>query len=179
MRHRLLSFILLAIAACGCDDGAQHGLFAVAGSSSRSVAAVPGSLTIVRGDPQPLTPQSKGQQPLLYILALAPSISASGSGSANEDGTYVSTYREIWDTVQGKVAVELSWDRRTDKVSAAGATFDRTRGNAFVLLREPSGKVSATQLGPFDAGLDPFVALEQMQAALPAGSPAKHVALVR
>ena len=179
MRYRILAFILLAIAACGCDDGAQHGKFAVNGSSFRSVADVPGSLTIVRGDAQPLTPQSKGQQPLLYILALAPSITASGSGSANEDGTYVSTYRQTWDTPQGKVAVELSWDRRTDKVSAGGATFDRTKGNAFVLLQEPSGRVSATQLVPIDAGLDPFVALGQMQAALPADSPAKNVALIR
>lgn len=179
MRYRLSSLFLTAIVACGCDDGAQHGRFAVNGSSSRSVADVAGSLTIVRGDPQPLTPQSTGQQPLLYILALAPSVTATGSGSSNDEGTYVSTYRESWDTAQGKVTVELSWDRRTDNVSAGGATFDRQQGNVFVLIRDASGTVAATQAGPLNAGLDEFVALPQIQAALPAESPAKSVTLVR
>ena len=116
---------------------------------------------------------------MLYILALAPSITASGSGSWNEDGTYVSTCKQSWDTAQGKVTLELSWDRRTDKVSAGGATFDRQRGNAFVLIRGPSGAVAVTQAGPLSAGLDGVVALLQIQAALPADSPAKNVTLVQ
>lgn len=179
MRYQLLSLILSAIAVWGCDDRAQHGRFAVDGSSSRSIADVPGALTIVRGYPQPLPPQSAGRQPLLYILALAPSITVSGSESWNEDGTYVSMYKQSWDTAQGKVTLELSWDRRTDKVSAGGATFDRQGGNAFVLIHGPSGAVAVTQAGPLSAGLDEVVALRQIQAALPADSPAKNVTLVR
>jgi hypothetical protein len=116
---------------------------------------------------------------LLYILTLAPSITASGSGSSNDEGTYVSTYRQSWETAQGKVTVELSWDRQTDKVTAGGAAFDRQQGNVFVLIRDASGSISVTQAGPLNAGLDEFIALPQIQAALPADSPAKNVTLVR
>jgi hypothetical protein len=178
VRYLLLFFSLLTTAVCGCD-GAQRGQFAVIGSSSRSFSGIPGSLTIVRGQPQPLTAQGGGEQPLLYILVLAPSITPSGSGSTSENGAYVSTYKNVWDTGQGKVTVGLSWDRRTDKVSAGGATFDRQKGNVFVLVRAPSGAVAVTQSGPLNASLDAFAALPQIQAALPANSPAKTVTLAR
>jgi hypothetical protein len=179
MHVRTLFLALLAAAIYGCDDGAQHGRFAVNGTSSRSVANVPGALTIVQGDPQPLTAQSTGQQPLLYVLFLAPSITATGSGLRHEDGKLVSTLEQTWDTAGGKVAVALSWNRQTDQVTAGGATFDRGQGNVFVLVRDPSGVVTATQSGPVDAGLDELTALPKIQAALPADSPAKGVTLVR
>lgn len=176
MRYPLISLVLLAAVPVACDDGLQRGQFTVSGSSSRTVAGVPGSLTIIRGD---RAPHTTGGQPLLYILALAPSIPASGSSSSHEDGTYVSTHTESWDTAQGKVEIRLTWDRRTDKVSAGGGTFDRQKGNVFVLIRDAAGKVAVTQVGPMDAGLDEYAALPQIQAALPANSPAKGVALVR
>lgn len=179
MRHRILFLILLGTVACGCNDGAQHGRYTVSGDSAKSVNSVPGSLTIIRGDPEPVTPQSAGQQPLLYILTLAPSIRATGGGSSNDHGTYVSKHQQIWETAQGQVTVELSWDRRTDTVSAGGATFDRQRGNAFVLIRDTLGNVAVTQAGPLSAGLDHFVALQQIQAALPTDSLAKTVTLTR
>lgn len=75
------------------------------------------------------------------------------------------------------MALDLSWDRENDRVTAGGSTFDRPRGNAFVLIRDSSGKVLATQLGPIDAGLDMSKVLQQIQAASPADSPAKNVAL--
>ena len=73
--------------------------------------------------------------------------------------------------------MELSWDRRADRVSAGGATFDRQRGNVFVLVRDPSGKVTVTQAGPLDAGLDAAAALPRIQSLLPNDSPAKAVKL--
>jgi hypothetical protein len=176
---RLSVVIFAVIAVCGCDDGVQYGRFSVGGTSSHSLADVAGALTIVRGQPQPRTRQNTGEQPLLYILALAPSITASGAGSSHDDGAYVSKYRQSWDTAQGKVTIELSWDRRTDSVSISNATFDRQRGNVFVLVRNVTGDIAVTQAGPLDAGLEEYNALSQIQAELPADSPAKHVTLVR
>ena len=171
--------ILLVASLCGCDDGLQKGRFSLSGSSSRSVAKVTGSFTVVHGDTLPPAAQSAGTQPLLYLLVLVPSVRATGASTSSEEGTYVSTYRESWRTPQGDVAVEVKWDRRTDTVAAGGATFDRQRGNVFVVVRDALGKVTVTQAGPIDAGLDEFAALPKIQALLPADSPAKDVALVR
>jgi hypothetical protein len=178
MRRYSSCLIALALfAALGCDDGAQRGRFVVNGSTSRAVTGGAGDLTIVQGDPTPLGPQSTGQQPLLYILTLAPNVQASGGGESHSDGSTKSDWKWRWQTPSGEIALDLSWDRENDRVTAGGTTFDRQRGNAFVLIRDSAGKVSATQVGPIDAGLDMSKALEQIQAALPAGSPASGVAL--
>jgi hypothetical protein len=178
MRRFSYYFIACALfAALGCDDGAQHGRFVVNGSSSHAVTGGAGDLTIVQGDATPLSPQSTGKQPMLYILTLAPGVEASGGGETHSDGSTKSDWKWRWQTPNGEMALDLSWDRENDRVTAGGSTFDRQRGNAFVLIRDASGKVSATQLGPIDAGLDISKVLQQIQAALPAESPAKGVAL--
>jgi hypothetical protein len=171
----LVAFALFATV--GCDGGTQRGRFVVSGSSSHAVTGGAGDLTIVQGDATPLGPQSTGQQPLLYILTLAPNVQASGGGESHSDGSTTSDWKWRWQTPSGEVGIDLSWDRESDRVTAGGTTFDRQRGNAFVLIRDSTGKVSATQLGPIDAGLDMSKALEQIRAALPAGSPASGVAL--
>jgi hypothetical protein len=169
----IATFCLLGLLV-GCDDGAQHGKYVVSGSSSRALDGPTGELTIVHGYVNPPT-QSPHQQPLIYALVLAPGATASGSGSgsSSNDGTYVSTMTWKW----GNVRVEFSWDRRSDTVAVGGSSFDRARGNAFVIVRERDGNLSVTQLGPLNAGLDPFAALPQIQAMLPADSPAKSVQL--
>jgi hypothetical protein len=179
VRRLAPAVILLTAWLCGCDDGSQKGRFSVSGSSSRSVAKVTGSFTVVHGDPLPPAAQSTGTQPLLYLLVLFPSVRATGASTSSEEGAYVSTYRESWRTPQGDVAVEVKWDRSKDTVTAGGATFDRQRGNVFVVVRDASGKLTVTQAGPVDAGLDEFAALPKIQGLLPADSPAKDVALVR
>ncbi len=164
---------------CGCSDGEQRGLFSASGSRSRSVDGAPGSLTIVQGDPLPLTQQSSGTQTLLYILTLAPKLDAQGEGSKFSSGSTVSTFTEYWFTPTGKVEMELSWDRQTDTVSVGGKTFDRRTGNAFVLIRDDAGAIGTTQVGPLASGLDPFQALPKIQEALPDTSQARTISLVR
>jgi hypothetical protein len=172
-----LILLTVLLFTAGCDDGAQHGRFSFSGSSSHSLADITGVLTIVQGDALPLGAQSTGQQPLLYILMLAPSVTATGSGSEGRDGSYVSMYKESWHTPHGKVSLELSWDRRSDQVKAGGATFDRAPGNVFVLVRDAAGGTHVTQAGPLDAGLDHAAALPKIQALLQGDSPAKKVTL--
>lgn len=183
LRHikRQLNLIVFwtLTALLGCDDGAQHGQFVVNGSSSRAVAGMAGKLTVVRGDTTPLTSRSTGQKPLMYILAVAPGVKAFGSGTSACHGNYVSSWRWTWQTSTGTVSIEFCCDRRTAIVTAGGTTFDWKRGSAFVLVRDMSGNVSATQVGTIDAGLDEFVALQQIQAKLPQSSPAKTVTLMR
>ena len=171
------SLLLVALALLGCDDGAQHGRFVVSGSSSHVLSGVTGDLTLVRGNPTPLSPQSTGEQALLYILTIAPGVEASGGGSSGKDGRTVSEWKWRWQTSKGEVAIALSWDRESDQVTAAGRTFNRQRGNAFVLVRDASGKVAVTQVGPLQGGLDIQSALGQIQSASPADSPARGVSL--
>jgi hypothetical protein len=176
-RYSYWLIVFAMLAAVGCDDGAQHGRFVVNGSSSHAVTGGAGDLTIVQGDVTPLGPQSTGKQALLYILTLAPGVESSGGGQSHSDGSTKSDWKRRWQTPQGEIAVDFSWDRESDRVIAGGSTFDRQRGNAFVLIRDSSSSVSATQLGPIDAGLDMARALQGIQAALSADSPAKSVAL--
>ncbi len=173
------SVILIAAAMLpGCDDGFQHGQFAVSGHASRTVNEMVGELMILRGDPLPLTAASDGSQPLMYILVIAPGVN-SGLGSGTADETYLSALQWNFTTAQGPDSIKLKWDRRTDQVSASGMTFDRKQGIGFVLIREASGNVSVTQVAAINAGLDEFVALKQIQAAIPSMSAAKSVTLVR
>lgn len=170
-----LSVLLTSLVLLGCADGAQRGRFVVTGSSTLALEGYTGDLTIVQGDSMPLTAQSTGQQPLLYILALAPGVDASGGGISGGSGGFLSNWKWLWQTPRGDVTMEISWNRKTDQVTASGSTFDRQRGNAFVLVRDASGKVSVTQLGPLNAGLDMSAALRQVQSALPANSAASGV----
>ena len=182
LRHikKLLSLILLCspTGVIGCDGGEQRGQYVVRSSGSRSLTGISGKLTIVRGDPTPVTLQSTGQLPLLYLLVVAPGVEAFGSGNSTSHGKYVSSWTWTWETNNDKVSIECSWDRRKSTVSAGGTTFDWKLGGAFVIVREPSGKVTLTQVGTIDAGLDEFAALQQIQSKLPQSSPAKTVKLI-
>jgi hypothetical protein len=174
IRLLLLTHLLLIV---GCDDGAQRVQVAISGTRTHGLANDAGSMTIVRGNANPVTAQSK-VEPLLYILTLAPSIQGNESGTSESSDAYVTTFKRTWKTPRGDLSAELSWDRRTDIVSAANTTFDRKRGNVFVLAITPQGKFVANQHGPIDVGLDEFAALPKIQATLPTDSPAKTVALL-
>ena len=183
LRHikRQLNLIVFwtLTALLGCDDGAQYGQFVINSNSSSAVSGIAGYLTVVRGDLTPLTSRSTGQQPLMYILVVAPGVKGFGSGTSACHGNYVSSWIWTWQTSTGTVSIELSCDRRTGIVTAGGTTFGWKLGSAYVLVRDMSGNVSATQVGTIDAGVDRFVALQQIQAKLPQTSAAKTVTLVR
>lgn len=166
-------FALLA-----CDGGEQSGQYVVASSGSRALAGVSGNLTVVQGDPTPVTLQSTGQLQLMYILVVAPGVKSFGSGSSTSHGKYVSSWKWTWKTNAGTISIECSWDRRKGTVTAGGTTLDWKLGSAFVIVRDTSGTVSLTSVGLIDADIDKFVALQQIQAYLPQSSPAKTVTLV-
>jgi hypothetical protein len=176
-RFPVPAMILIAALLAACDYGVQRGQFAVGGDTSQPVSGMAGELMIIRGDPLPLTPASNGLQPLMYILVIAPGFSVSGEGSRAVNDFYASAYYWNYTTAQGPVEMQLTWNRQTDEVFAGGSRFDRKKGNAFVLIRDPAGQVAATQVGPINAGLDKLAALQQIQVALPAASVAKSVTL--
>lgn len=92
-QHFRWIIVLTVFALLGCDDGAQHGRFVVNGSSSHAVTGGAVDLTIVQGDATPLSPQSAGKQPLLYILTLALGVEASGGGETHSDGSTKSDWK--------------------------------------------------------------------------------------
>ena len=174
---RLLLLILVG-AIIGCDDGAQHGQFAVSSHSSRSVQGGTGEFMVLRGDPLPTTPASNGTTPLLCVLVLAPSFNATGSGSGADNSSYTTTCEFKYSAAQGQIHEKLLWDRQGDKVSAGGVTFDRKKGNAFVLLSNGARGATLSQVTSLVGSPTDAAAFQQLQAALPAASPAKGITLV-
>lgn len=168
----------ILITLIGCDGGAQQGQYVVGGSGSRSLAGISGNLTIVRGDQAPVTSQSAGQLPLLYMLVVAPDVKSYGGGRSTSHKKYTSNWTWTWETNEGTVSIDCSWDRRKGKVSAGDTTLDWKLGTAFVIVRDTSGKVSLISVGTIEAGSDKFIALQQIQMLLPETSPAKTVRLI-
>ena len=176
---RFLVFIFGVVLVAGCDDGALHGRFAVSSHGSRAVQGGTGEFMMLRGDPLPLTPGSGGTTPLLCVLVLAPGFNATGSGSGAENGRYVTTCEFTYWAAQGRrIQTKLTWDRRDDTVSAGGVSFDRKKGNAFVLIGNGSGGAQLSQVVNLAGSLTDAGAFQQVRAALPASSPARGVTLV-
>jgi len=158
--------IAMLLAASGCGNGYQQGRLAVSGSQSRSLKGSDGELTIIRGDSLPLDPKSTGKQPLMYVLVILRETESTGSSSEGKNEKHLSEYTWSWYTPKKQLDVSLKWDRLADKVYVHGQTFDRSKGNAFVLICEPTSKVSAIQVGQISVGLDEAAALEAIQATM-------------
>ena len=80
---------------------------------------------------------------MLYLLVVCPGLAANGRGTATDYGQRFNAYTSRWETQQGEVSVTVSWDKRADSVKQQ---FNRNAGNAFVILRQPDGKLVATPL---------------------------------
>jgi|GEM_PF-6523600 len=173
--HEIISCVVIAVV--GCDNGSQQGRFAVRSTSSFMLAGSIGDFTVVHGDTIPLAPNSTGGQPLLYLLIVAPG--ASGGVSSSASTKYISEWELKLVSPRGDYTGTLTWDRKMDQIGFDGAKFDRGKGNAFVLVRDASGKVNVTQLGPISSGLDAAGALQEIRDALPPDSPAKLVTLAK
>lgn len=168
----------VALVLVGCDSGAQGGKFAVSSMTSVRTTSPSGQFVIFRGGP-PHDPTARGNsQPLLCVLVVTPAGGRSNQQQHDQDGATVSNYEWSWDTAAGKQILDLKWDRQNDVVSAGGPTFDRAKGNGFVLAVAAGGGTNLTQVGTIVTASDDAGAFRQFQAALPAGSPFSGIAVV-
>ena len=83
---------------------------------------------------------------MLYLLVVCPGLAANGRGTTTDYGQGFNAYISRWETQQGGVSVTVGWDKRADSVHIGKQQFNRNAGNAFVILRQPDGKLVATPL---------------------------------
>lgn len=173
----LIGFGLAAILTLvGCDMGAQKGKFTASGTGSITLDNDCGNLIAVRGASTSVDPMLQSSQPLLYVLVLVPGFHATGSGDGGSNLTYISTVKWNYSNAAERIEGELSWNRDNEQVSVGGARFDRSKGQAFVVIRGKDGKWTASQVA-LKSAKSKMEALEEIQKSLPADSPAKNVKL--
>ena len=75
--------------------------------------------------------------------------------------------RRTWESTNGEIAVSIQWDRRTDTIVVGKESFDREKGNVFVVradAQEPINTLQLASLGP-QAGFQQL--LDYVQRQLP------------
>ena len=172
---RLVLFISTLIFLHGCGGGAQGSAYTIYGDVSFALAGIAGDFTIIRGDVAQTTTTRIHETPLMYYLVVAPGIVGKGSGNGASHAECVSTSNWKWITDQSEFRVEARWDRCTGQVSIGDEKFDYKNGNAFVIIRLPSGKLTAQQCGSFDSKLTKEEVFKHIKESLRDDSPAKSV----
>ena len=145
--YAILSTLILITA--GCDfSGAR---FISSSDSSVGLAVHEGQLWTIPGSAILSDGTIAPQQSLLHLLVVCPYMTGiTNRGSGSSFAPRQNRYSLDWGTSTGHVSVAVSWDKRTDRVTVGGASFGRATGNVFIAKREPSGRLTATQLPSID-----------------------------
>ena len=160
VRNAVLLLLLGALS--GCDIGSRV-KFVAPSAKSVELASHNGMFCTVPGNAV-LDDQTMGpQENLLYLLVVCPELAASGRGTGTDSQQRVNSYISFWETQEGKVSVTVSWDKRADTVSIGQQKFKREAGSAFVVVRQPSGNLVATQLPSPGPDADAKTALSFIQ----------------
>jgi len=106
-------------------------------------------------------------RPLLYIVIFCPGVTTGPTGQSTEHDTLVSRFEHTWGLRPSPFSIRLDWDRERDTVSAAGRTFQREKGNVFVLRRQPDGRFVAQQLPSLQDTVDFQAVLRHVKICLP------------
>ena len=149
------------------DTGSQLGRYS--GGGGGTLASLispkggwPAEISVVKGYKLSREGHIEGeQQNLLYMVTGYPD--ANSSRSKSSDQQFISTRSWSWQTRGQTVSMSLSWDRRTDVVTAAGREFRRTKGNVFVFSVSPVGEVACRQLPPLGPSASGAEALHHVQ----------------
>jgi hypothetical protein len=135
------------------DTGSQLGQFSGGGGGTLASLVSPkggwpAEISVIKGHRLSHEGLVEGdQQNLLYMVTGYPDAEdAKSSDLKNSDQQFISTRSWSWQTRGETVTMSLSWDRRTDVVTAAGREFRRTKGNVFVFSVTPNGQVVCRQL---------------------------------
>jgi hypothetical protein len=161
MRTLAFTVLLMAAFAGGCDISAAK--FVAPSSGSVELASHNGFLWTVPGNAVLDDGTMGPQQNLLYILVVCPDMAANGKGTQTKYGARVNTYISHWETLAGRVAVSVAWNRRDDKVTIGTNTFARAKGNVFVVKREPTGALVSFQFPAIGRNVSPDKALDFIQ----------------
>ena len=150
--------LLFLGALSGCNIGSCE-KFVASNAKSVELASPNGMFWTVSGNAV-LNGQTMGpEENLLYLLVVCPGLAASGRGTATVYQRRSNAYISTWETQRGEVSVTVSWDKRADKVTIGKQQFNRAAGSAFVVIRQPDGKLVATQLPSPGPDVDPRTAL--------------------
>jgi hypothetical protein len=145
VRNFVPLLFLFAVGFIGCDE--QHGRFYMSGESYTAFRSNVGGVDIVDGySAQPINETDGNEQHLLYILIICPGVRAHSSTSSSDSGRYFSTLDYSWDTENGKISMQVQWNRDSDTVAIGDQKFDRNKGNVLVVRRETNGKIVGEQL---------------------------------
>jgi hypothetical protein len=121
------------------------------GHSGVGLAVHEGQLWTIPGSPILSDETTAPQESLLHLLVVCPDMTGiTNRGSESSFAPRQNRYTLNWGTSTGHVSVAASWDKRTDLVTVSGASFGRATGNVFVVKREPSGRLTTTQLPSID-----------------------------
>ena len=146
----------------------QHGRFTTSSVASRALATQVGCVIIVDGSRlNAMSEEISKDEHLIYILIVCPEIEQHGSSVNDDLGTYVSTFDRTWVSSDGSIEVSIKWDRRTDIIIAGKQTFDREKGNVFVVRAEARKPISIQQLTDLGPTADFQQLLEHVQRQLP------------
>jgi hypothetical protein len=156
----LLSVIMLGVV--GCD--VQHGRFSSSSERSEAFLSHIGCIDIVSGYDNDVPGD---EQDLLYILIVHPTVQAHSSSSSSDNGRYITTLNQSWETEKGTISVKVQWDRQSDIVSIGKDGFAREKGNVFVVRPDASGEMAAQQLASLGAHAGFQEVLQNIQGQLP------------
>jgi hypothetical protein len=108
---------------------------------------------------------------------LAPGFNGTGGGGPSSSLSHITKVSWAWANDKERIEGELTWDRQSEKVKVVGREFDRTDGQAFVVISNQLGGWNVTQNSVKQDVKSKAEALKQIQESLPADSPAKSVKL--
>ena len=98
---------------------------------------------------------------LMYIVSGYPEANCTHSTGSNEE--FTASWSHTWEARGKSYTMSLSWDNRTEVVTAAGQQFVRTNGNVFVFSVETNGEVSCRQLPSLGPAADCAEVLRHVQ----------------
>ncbi len=152
VRPSIVSLLAAALILTGCG----RPKFVAPSSGSVELATHNGFLWTIPGSPLLDDGTMGAPKNLLYVLVVCSDLAASEKGTGTRYGGRENSYVSRWGSAAGPVVVAVDWDKHTDTVTVGSQTFGRSTGSVFVVRRERSGTLSATQLpGPStDVGSD-------------------------
>lgn len=137
-------------------------------NSAKSIYFTPSSgvLWIVPGTEVYKGGRTGAQCNLIYLVVLCPGIIVNGKGGSTEYGENNNTYISRWVTDKSVVEVSVSWNKAADSIHVGREKFSRRDGNTFLVLRDPKGKISVTQLKGPGKDLQPVEIIELLEQQL-------------
>ncbi len=167
----ILAVVILGLAFLNaCRPGRQCGQFSKDTYSYWGLHHQAGCLTVVDGSPLSSCSVVGPRRPLLHLLLVVPGMRSSRFGISGNNGTYISSFEYSWRSKGYIATIRGKWNRRDDTVTFGSATYDRAKGNTFVVVLERDGGLTSWQLPNAPAQNDEQTILEHIKREM-SGNP--------